>query len=88
MSLDYSFIFIQESHHLPSSKDIFDPQNRYLTFHASAMDESSHVVCRRGGIITYVNTKIASETVIHSTSKSYLATITGNLVCINVYLPQ
>ena len=88
MSLDYSFIFIQESHHLPSSKDIFDPQNRYLTFHASAIDESEHVTCRKGGIITYVNTKISAETIVHSSSKSYLITITGNLVCINVYLPQ
>ena len=88
MNADFSFIFIQESLHLPSSKDIFDSSNRYLTFHASAIDETVHVTCRRGGLITYVNTKITSSTSVHSSSKSYLATITGSLVCINVYLPQ
>ena len=88
MESDFSFIFIQESLHLPSSKDIFDPNNRYLTFHASAVDESVHVATRRGGLITYVNTKITSPTVVHASSKSFLATITGKLVCINVYLPQ
>ena len=88
MQADFSFIFIQETHHLPSSKDIYDSTNRYLTFHASAVDENVHVTCRTGGIITYVNTKILAQTTIHSSSKSFLATITGNLVCINVYLPQ
>ena len=88
MESNSSFIFLQETHHLPSSKDIYDGSNRYVTFHASAVDESVHVVRGVGGIVTYVNTNIVETTTIHSSTKSYLATITGNLVCINVYLPQ
>ena len=52
------------------------------------MDETVANPVKRGGIITYVNNKILNETFVHVATPQYLVSVTGKLVCVNVYLPQ
>jgi len=85
---NYSFIFLQETHHFDSSKFIFDKSNRYRTFQVSSMDEKVSNRIWRGGLVTYISNDIVSKTVMVAKSKHYLITQTGKLVCINVYLPH
>ena len=85
---DSTFIFLQETHHFESAKHIYDSTNKFKTFQVSGMDECTANPVKRGGIITYVNNKITNETTIHVATWQYLVTITGKIVCINVYLPQ
>ena len=85
---DFDIVCFQETHHLPSAKYIFDSSNKYKTYHASAMDENIANPTKRGGLITYISTKIQAETSFYKSGKSYLITITGSVVIINLYLPQ
>ena len=52
------------------------------------MDETVANPTRRSGLITYVSNKVRAETSIHCGNNSYLVTITGSVVIINLYLPQ
>ena len=88
INTDYAFIFLQETHHFESSQSIYDNTNRFKTFHISGMDEAIANPVKRGGIITYINNKITNDTSVYTANPQYLVTITGKLVCINVYLPQ
>jgi hypothetical protein len=87
---DYEFIFLQETHHLPSTKNIHNVNGKYLVFHQSGVDETQENPKRRGGLITYINVKISSSTkpTVLSNSKHYLVVVIGSLVTVNVYLPQ
>jgi len=85
---DNSIIFLQESFHYVSSKYIFEKSNMYKTFHVSYMDETKPNKETQGGLITYVNTKIKENTSVIAKKWAILDYCTGNLVCINVYLPH
>ena len=52
------------------------------------MDENVANPVKRGGLITYVNNNITNETSLYTSNPQFLVTITGSLVCINIYLPQ
>ena len=84
----FSFLFLQETHHFESSKDLFDRSNRYKTFHVSSMNEQESNHAHVGGLVTYVSNDIVTNTEVLASCKHYLITITGKLVCINVYLPH
>lgn len=83
-----AFLNIQESHHLPSSKNIYDESGKYVTFHVSAVDEGIPNVKRTGGIITYIRSDISTNSYVFKKNSRYLITVTGKVVNINCYLPQ
>ena len=67
-----AFVNIQETHHLASSKNIYDDSGKYITFHSSSVDESIPNVKRTGGLITYVRADVASKTVIYKKTTRFL----------------
>ena len=79
----FSFLFLQETHHFNSSKDLFDKSNRYKTFHVSSMNEHESNHAHVGGLVTYVSNDSVTNTEVLASCKHYLITITGKLVCIN-----
>ena len=52
------------------------------------MDENEQNKKWQGGLITYVNNRISSETKLIAKDKRYLIVSVGKLVLINVYLPH
>lgn len=86
---DVSFILLQETWHLPSTKIINDTSMNFTKFAVSAIDEEQESrVTLKGGLITYVNNRIQEQTKVIKSCTEYLVTQTGNLVLINCYLPQ
>jgi len=83
-----SFLFCQETWHLPSNKKIYIDPKKYICKESSGMDENQPSRVKKGGLITYVSTKIPFETVVVRKTYEYLITKTGKVVAINCYMPQ
>ena len=83
-----TFVFLQETWHFPGAKNIYDKTGQYLTFQKSDMDKNSPRLVRKGGLITYIRSVVSVPTSLYRAEPRYLITITGNVVAINVYMPQ
>ena len=88
LALKHSFVFLQETFHLPSSKNIHKTEGNYHVFHHSDIDENNRTTKLKGGLITYVSTDITNTTTVYRSCPNYIILITGKLVTINTYLPQ
>ena len=82
------FVLLQETFHFDSSKFIYDDNQKFKTFQSSGMNENEKNKKWQGGLITYVNNRIVSESKVIAKNKRYLIVAVGRLVLINVYLPH
>lgn len=84
---DYAFVLIQETKHITGSPRLSDPTQNFRHFEVSGYDPNIDSTAK-GGIVTYVNNAITAKTVLVAKCADYLATCTGLLLIINVYLPN
>lgn len=84
---DYAFVLIQETKHITGAPRLSDPTQNFRHFEVSGYDPNVDTTAK-GGIVTYINNAITAKTELVAKCHDYLATCTGLLLVINVYLPN